>query len=111
MEDLTIISGKHNYKAGFELRKHYLNNRAKSGSGDFNFNPQQTELPGFSASTGHAFASFLLGAVQSASRGVAVANFGYRVTQPSFYSIQEKGFPGGTRSVWSAGSASRFCVI
>ena len=85
MNDMTIISGQHNYKAGFELRKYYLNNRAKSGSGDFNFNPQQTELPGFAASTGHAFASFLLGAVQSASRGVAVANFGYRVTQPSFY--------------------------
>ncbi len=85
MDDVTIISGQHNYKAGFELRKYYLNNRNKSGSGNFNFNPQQTELPGFSASTGHAFASFLLGAVQSAGRGVAVSNFGYRVTQPSFY--------------------------
>lgn len=85
MDDLTIISGSHNYKAGFEMRKYYYNFRNKSGSGDFNFSPVQTELPGFSQQTGHSFASFLLGAVSSASRGVAVANFGYRVTQPSFY--------------------------
>ncbi|HJY08311.1 MAG TPA: hypothetical protein VJ323_18470, partial [Bryobacteraceae bacterium] len=56
------IRGAHNYKAGFELRKYYLNVRNKSSSGNFNFNPQQTELPGFAASTGHSFASFLLGA-------------------------------------------------
>ncbi|HEU0184350.1 MAG TPA: carboxypeptidase-like regulatory domain-containing protein [Blastocatellia bacterium] len=85
MDDLTIISGSHNYKAGFETRKYYYNFRNKSGSGDFNFSPAQTELPGFSQETGHSFASFLLGAVSSASRGVSVANFGYRVTQPSFY--------------------------
>lgn len=85
MDDVTYIRGSHNYKAGFELRKYYYNFRNKSGSGDFNFSPIQTELPGFSQQTGHSFASFLLGAVSSASRGVAVANFGYRVTQPSFY--------------------------
>jgi hypothetical protein len=85
MDDLTYIRGAHNYKAGFELRKYYLNVRNKSGSGNFNFNPQQTELPGFAASTGHSFASFLLGAVQSTTRPVSPNNFGYRVTQPSFY--------------------------
>ncbi|MFN0088402.1 MAG: carboxypeptidase regulatory-like domain-containing protein [Blastocatellia bacterium] len=85
MDDLTIISGKHSFKTGFELRKYYYNFRNKSGSGDFSFSPVQTELPGFSASTGHAFASFLLGAVSSAGRGVAVANFGYRVAMPSIY--------------------------
>ncbi|MCI0523906.1 MAG: hypothetical protein L0Y75_01465, partial [Acidobacteria bacterium] len=89
MNDMTIISGAHNYKLGFELRKYYLNNRQKSGSGDFNFSPIQTELPGFSAQTGHSFASFLLGAVASAGRGVAVSNFGYRVTQPSFYFMDD----------------------
>jgi hypothetical protein len=85
MDDLTYIRGSHNYKAGFELRKYYNNVRNRSGSGDFAFSPVQTELPGFSQQTGHSFASFLLGAVSSTSRGVAVANFGYRVTQPSFY--------------------------
>lgn len=85
MDDVTYIRGAHNFKGGFELRKYYYNFRNKSGSGDFTFGPVQTELPGFSAGTGHAFASFLLGAAASAGRGVAVANFGYRVTQPSFY--------------------------
>jgi hypothetical protein len=85
MDDLTYIRGAHNYKAGFELRKYYLNVRNKSGSGNFNFSPQQTELPGFAASTGHSFASFLLGAVQTTTRPVSPNNFGYRVTQPSFY--------------------------
>ncbi len=85
MDDLTYIRGAHNYRAGFELRRYYLNQRNKSGSGNFNFSPVQTELPGFSQQTGHSFASFLLGAAASANRGVAVANFGYRVTQPAFY--------------------------
>ncbi|MGH9840165.1 MAG: carboxypeptidase regulatory-like domain-containing protein [Blastocatellia bacterium] len=89
MDDVTIISGAHNYKLGVELRKYYLNNRTKSGSGDFTFSPIQTELPGFAAQTGHSFASFLLGAASSAGRGVAVANFGYRVTQPSFYFMDD----------------------
>lgn len=89
MDDLTIVSGAHNYKAGFELRKYYYNTRNKSGSGDFNFSPIQTELPGFAAQTGHSFASFLLGAISSTSRGVAVASFGHRVTQPSFYFMDD----------------------
>jgi len=91
MDDLTYIRGAHNYKAGFELRKYYLNVRNKSGSGNFNFNPQQTELPGFAADaqTGHSFASFLLGAVQSTDRAVSPNNFGYRVTQPSFYFMDD----------------------
>jgi hypothetical protein len=89
MDDVTVVSGAHNYKFGVELRKYYLNNRNKSGSGDFTFSPVQTELPGFAAQTGHSFASFLLGAVSSAGRGVAVANFGYRVTQPSVYFMDD----------------------
>jgi len=88
-DDLTIIHGAHNFKAGFELRKYYYNNQGKSGSGAFTFSPIQTELPGFSASTGHSFASFLLGAAVSASRGIAAVNFGYRVTQPGFYFMDD----------------------
>ena len=84
-DDLTIIHGKHNFKIGMEVRKYYYNNRNKSGSGDFTFSPIQTELPGFSAQTGHGFASFLLGAVRETTRGISPANFGYRVAQPAFY--------------------------
>ncbi|MCI0665962.1 MAG: hypothetical protein L0220_33320, partial [Acidobacteria bacterium] len=88
-DDLTIVRGSHNFKTGFELRKYYYNNRGKSGSGDFNFQPIQTEAPGFAASTGHSFASFLLGAVNTAGRGISVVNFGYRVTQPGFYFMDD----------------------
>jgi len=84
-DDLTIVHGAHSFKAGFEMRKYYYNTQGKSGSGTFAFNAVQTQLPGFSDSTGHAFASFLLGAVQSTSRGVVAANFGHRVSQPGFY--------------------------
>jgi hypothetical protein len=89
MDDLTIVRGSHNFKTGFELRKYYYNIRNRSGSGNFNFNPVQTGLPGFAESTGHSFASFLLGAVNDAGRGIAAANFGYRVTQPGFYFMDD----------------------
>jgi hypothetical protein len=84
-DDVTFIRGAHSIKAGFEMRKYYYNTQGKSGSGTFAFNAIQTGLPGFSDSTGHAFASFLLGAVQSTSRGIVAANFGHRVSQPGFY--------------------------
>jgi len=84
-DDVTIIHGAHNFKTGFEMRKYYYNTQGKSGAGTFAFNAVQTQLPGFSDSTGHAFASFLLGAVQSTSRGIVAANFGHRVSQPGFY--------------------------
>jgi len=83
--DTTIIRGKHNLKAGFEQRDYYYNTRNKSGSGTFAFSPIQTELPGFRNQTGHSFASFLLGAVQSTSRGVAASNFGHRWRSTGFY--------------------------
>jgi Carboxypeptidase regulatory-like domain len=89
MNDLTIVRGSHNFKTGFELRKYYRNLRNRSGSGDFNFSPVQTGLPGFAGSTGHSFASFLLGAVNEADRDIAVVNFGYRVTQPGFYFMDD----------------------
>jgi hypothetical protein len=88
-DDLTIIRGAHNFKAGFELRRYYYNTRGKSGSGTFAFNPIQTQLPGYADSTGHAFASFLLGAVQSTSRGIVAANFGHRVSEPAFYFMDD----------------------
>ncbi len=84
-DDLTIIRGKHNFKAGFEHRRYYYNNRNKSGSGDFFFNPLQTGIPGFADSTGHAFGSFLLGAVNSTSRGVNLVFPGHRIRQNAFY--------------------------
>lgn len=83
--DFTKVSGKHNYKFGFENRRYYYNTRNKSGSGDFNFSPNQTALPGFINETGHSFASFLLGDYASTSRGIAAANFGHRWRTAGFY--------------------------
>jgi hypothetical protein len=83
--DMTKVSGKHNFKFGFENRRYYYNTRNKSGSGDFNFSPNQTALPGFINQTGHSFASFLLGDYASTSRGIAASNFGHRWRTAGFY--------------------------
>ena len=83
--DLTIIRGKHSFKTGFEYRAYYQNVRGKSGTGQFNFSPTQTQQPGFATQTGHAFASFLLGAVDTSSRAIQLANPGYRLNYPAFY--------------------------
>ncbi|MFN8685591.1 MAG: TonB-dependent receptor domain-containing protein [Acidobacteriota bacterium] len=84
-DDITWIRRKHNFKMGFELRAYYYNFRNKSGTGTFNFNSIQTQQPGFATQTGHAFASFLLGAVESTSRAINLANPGYRVNYPAIY--------------------------
>ena len=82
---MTYVRGKHNFKFGFEHRRYYYNTRNKSGSGDFNFSPNQTALPGFINQTGHSFASFLLGDYSTTSRGIAAANFGHRWRDAGFY--------------------------
>lgn len=84
-DDLTIIRGKHTFRLGYEYRRYWLNTRAKDGSGNFNFRPIQTQLAGFSDETGHAFASFLLGAVHSAGRGVTTLLSGHRHPSHGFY--------------------------
>ena len=84
-DDVTIIKGAHTLKVGYEYRKYYLNNRAKNGSGNFNFAPNQTRLPGFSAETGNSFASFYLGAVNSANRSVSTLYSGHRNPSQAFY--------------------------
>jgi hypothetical protein len=84
-DDLTVIRGKHNFRMGFELRNYYYNFRNKSGTGTFAFSPTQTQQPGFATQTGHAFASFLLGAVDNTNRGIVAANPAYRLTYPAFY--------------------------
>jgi len=84
-DDLTIIRGKHNFKMGFEQRRYYYNVRGKSGSGAYVFNPNTTAQPGFVNQTGHSFASFLLGAASSTSRGVTLANPGHRWRETAFY--------------------------
>ncbi len=88
-DDVTIIRRAHSIRVGFEHRKYYYNSRPISGSGDFVFSPVATHQPGFSNQTGHSFASFLLGAASSASRGVSLTSTGFRWTQTGFYIMDD----------------------
>lgn len=88
-DDLTIIRGAHTFRVGYEYRRYYLNSRAKNGSGNFNFSPIQTHLPGFANETGHAFASFVLGAVHSAGRGVTTLYSGHRHPSHGMYLMDD----------------------
>ncbi len=71
------------------MRAYYYNTRNKSGSGNFVFNPLQTAHPQFTNETGHSFASFLLGAVNSTSREETPNNFGHRWRQQGFYFMDD----------------------
>lgn len=78
-DDVTIVHGKHNFKVGVEHRRYYSNQFGRgTESGNFNFSPNQTALPGFITQTGHSFASFLLGSVASTNRNVVASFFGLR---------------------------------
>jgi hypothetical protein len=84
-DDLTIVHGKHNFKLGTEVRFYYYNTRNKDGTGTFNFQSVQTQQPGFATSTGHAFASFLIGGVNNTMRAISPTNPGHRTRVPAFY--------------------------
>ncbi len=89
-DDVTFLHGAHNFKAGVEHRRYYFNDRGRSNdSGTFNFQPTQTALPGYADSTGHAFASFLLGAVNQTNRTVAASYFGYRSRETAVYFLDD----------------------
>jgi hypothetical protein len=64
---VTWVVGRHTLKMGGEVRRLGQNiHNGGNGSGSFDFQPTQTSLPGI-AGSGNAIASFLLGAVNSAS--------------------------------------------
>jgi hypothetical protein len=84
-DDLTIIMGKHSIKTGFEGRFYYLESDSADGTATYNFNAAQTNLPGFDQQTGHAYGSFLLGAVQTSSRPVQLTNPWYYQNNYDFY--------------------------
>jgi len=88
-DDLTWIHGKHTFRFGYEYNRYFYNDRSLSDAGTFNFNPQQTDLPGFLNDTGHAFASFLLGAPQSASHNISALTQGFRQPQHAVYVMDD----------------------
>lgn len=70
-ENLTWIHGKHTMKYGFSVQLNNENRRFGTQSGSFTFsNASTASIP--NASDGSAFASFLLGAVHSASGNVGL---------------------------------------
>jgi len=84
--DTTWIHGKHNIRFGVEVRKYYYDQDYRSGtSGAFTFSPDQTADPSALASTGNAFASFLLGAPQKTSLNISPVNPSSHVWNPALY--------------------------
>lgn len=85
-DDFTIVTGRHNFKIGFEHRRYYLNDQGRgNSSGTFNFSPNQTAQPGFINQTGHSFASFLMGTAAATNRNVVASYFGRRWRSTGFY--------------------------
>ncbi len=63
------IRGKHTFNIGWEFRRTYQNdNECQQCAGNFNFSNNQTADPANLSNTGNAFASYLLGTVDSADR-------------------------------------------
>jgi Carboxypeptidase regulatory-like domain len=63
------IKGKNTFNIGFETRRTYQDdNECQQCAGNFNFSNNETANPNNLGSTGNAFASFLLGTVDSGDR-------------------------------------------
>jgi hypothetical protein len=88
-DDLTWIHGKHSFKFGYDYTRYFYNDRALSDAGVFSFTPRSTDLPGYLNDTGHAFASFLLGAANSANHNVVGFSNGFRQPYHAFYVMDD----------------------
>jgi hypothetical protein len=84
-DDLTWIKGTHSFRFGYEYSRYFYNDNSLSDAGNFTFGPRQTDLPGFLDSTGHSFASFLLGGARNASHGITGFSQGFRQPEHAFY--------------------------
>ena len=82
----NTVRGKHSLKFGADfIRYRYNTNEPGAESGSFSFNSKETSLPGFTSSTGHPFASFILGSADAANRSVYYTAPGYRAGEISFF--------------------------
>ncbi|MFB3923951.1 MAG: TonB-dependent receptor domain-containing protein [Terriglobia bacterium] len=82
----STTRGKHSLKFGADfIRYRYNTNEPGALSGSFSFSSVETDLPGFTGSTGHPFASFLMGAADGANRSVYVTEPGYRAGELSLF--------------------------
>jgi hypothetical protein len=85
VDDLTMIRRSHNFRFGTEVRRYHYNNRDLFTAGTYTFRNDQTAQPGFASSTGYAYASFLLGTVDSAGLGIPATFQGQRMWYSAFY--------------------------
>jgi carboxypeptidase family protein len=88
-DDLTWIRGKHSFRFGYQYSRYFYNDKSLDDAGSFTFGPRATDLPGFLDSTGHSFASFLLGGVQSAGHGINPLSQGFRQPYHAFYAADD----------------------
>lgn len=89
LDDLTWIHGKHTSRFGYQYTRYFTNDNLASDAGVFVFSPQQTDLPGYLDTTGHAFASFLLGGVQSATHSISTLSNGFRQPFHAMYATDD----------------------
>ncbi len=89
MDDATWIHGAHTFKFGYEYSRYFYNDNSLSDAGAFHFSPRQTDLPGYDASTGHAFASFLLGGVNSVGHGISGISSAFTQPYDEFYFLDD----------------------
>ena len=74
-DTVSMVRGQHTFRAGVDLRIARANNAQQTTpSGNFTFSSALTNLPSSTAGTGSAYASFLLGNVQSATQVVYRGN-------------------------------------
>lgn len=85
IDTVTMVRGRHNIRFGVDTRNSQANNaQVTTPSGNFSFSSALTNDPGNTAGSGSAYASFLLGAVQSATLTV------YR--EPGYWNYQTSAF-------------------
>ena len=85
LDNMTWIKGKHTVKMGGEFQGHQDNYRNfGNGAGTYNYSQLETGIPGV-ASSGNAFASFLLGSVDSGTAYFRDSLPGGRYKYSGFY--------------------------
>ena len=85
-DTFSYLRGKHSLKFGGEFRRYRYNTYEPGAlSGAFNFTDRETSLPNFTTTTGHPFASFILGAVNNGNRSVYTTAPGYRAGLFAFF--------------------------
>jgi hypothetical protein len=82
---VTDLVGKHNIRFGGEVTRYHYNNMTYPQSISVSFSDLETSLPGYETTTGHQFASFIVGAVDGAGYAITPENPGYRQSEFSLY--------------------------